>query len=125
MSSEEKIKKILLSVFDETRDVQATFLISQHGLPIMSASNSEIAADDEGLLAAMAAAVQGGVEQIESQFNFGRVSWTILQATNGWILFKSGPELILAFQASKGANLGLLEIIMEKKIEELSIFFEY
>ena len=49
---------------------------------------------------------------------------TMVQADSGWILFKSAPELILAFQTKKNANIGLLQIIMDKMIKELKLFFE-
>ena len=100
-----------------TRDVEASAVVSVDGLIMASALPSGM---DEDRVSAMSAAMLSLGERIAGELGRGYLDQVFIKGENGYVILMSvGEEAVLTVLTSKDAKLGLIFLDMRRAVEEL------
>ena len=114
--------ELLLNILKELEkssrgQVEASAIISTQGLPISSLNLGNV---DEGVVAAMAAAILAVSERATAELDRGQFNRVLVEGENGYIIIAgAGSEAILVVLANKKANLGYIFLIMTRLSTEI------
>ena len=114
----EEIKKLLRDLEIKTNGVEASAVISTQGLPICSAMPPEV---DEGVIAAMSAAILGVGERALEELVRGKMTRVLVEGGDGAIIImETGSGAILTVLAKKNTNLGLVFMVMKQAAKKIA-----
>nr|MDO8133712.1 roadblock/LC7 domain-containing protein [Candidatus Njordarchaeum guaymaensis] len=103
------IQKLLKSMEASTPGIEASALVSIQGLPIVTAMPQGV---DDGVIAAMSAAILGVSERAARELTRGRLEQILIQGDTGYIILRrAGEEAILAVMAKSDSNLGMIFLV--------------
>ncbi len=106
-----KIEEMLRDLGSNTLGIQATSLVSDLGLPIVSALPFDA---DEEIIAAMAAAIHNVSARSVRELKRGSLKQVSIEGENGYIILKGAGNFVLTVLADKSANLGMIFLVMNK-----------
>ena len=105
-----KIEEMLRDLGSNTPGIQATSLVSDLGLPIVSA----LPFDADEIIAAMAAAIHNVSARSVRELKRGSLKQVSIEGENGYIILKGTGNFVLTVLADKSANLGMIFLVMNK-----------
>ena len=89
--------------------IEASALVSAEGLPIVTAMPRGV---DDGVIAAMSAAILGTSERATKELMRGRLEQILIQGDTGYIILRrAGEEAILTVMAKSDSNLGMIFLV--------------
>jgi predicted regulator of Ras-like GTPase activity (Roadblock/LC7/MglB family) len=95
----------------ETDEIQGTSIVSVQGLPIVSLMDESI---NEGIVSAMAAAIQSVGERSADELKRGRLRRIMLDGEEGqMIMNQAGEHAILVTLVRKDASLGVIFMLID------------
>jgi predicted regulator of Ras-like GTPase activity (Roadblock/LC7/MglB family) len=113
LSSEsiDTIQKMLRSMETTAPGIEASALVSVEGLPIVTAMPRGV---DDGVVAAMSAAILGTSERAAKELTRGRLEQVLIQGDTGYVILRrAGEDAILAVMAKSDSNLGMILLVIK------------
>ena len=105
-----EIEQILKNL-GSTTNVQAAALVSDLGLPIVSALPFDA---DEEIIAAMSAAIHNVSVRSVVELQRGSLKQVLIEGDNGYIILKGAGSFVLTVLADPSANLGMIFMVINK-----------
>lgn len=116
MSRIEELNKTLSRLQASSSDIEACAVVSEDGLIIASSLPQAV---EEGMIAAMSAAMLSMGERISVELKRGNLEQLYVKGDNGFFLsMHAGPHAVLIAMARKDAKLGLIFFDLGKAAEE-------
>jgi predicted regulator of Ras-like GTPase activity (Roadblock/LC7/MglB family) len=111
----------ILHQMDQTPGIEASAVISDSGLPIVTLMPY---GHDEGIIAAMAAAISNVSYRAAQDLNRGHPKKILIDGEKGIIVMtdiftKSSNNVILIVLAESSSNLGLIFVVIRKAAEQI------
>lgn len=117
MSRMEDLNKALGNLQASSSDVEACAVVSEDGLIIASSLPQGV---EEGMIAAMSAAMLSMGERIAAELKRGELEQLYVKGANGYFLsMHAGQHAVLIAMARKDAKLGLIFFDLNKASEEI------
>ncbi|HUX98168.1 MAG TPA: roadblock/LC7 domain-containing protein [Candidatus Deferrimicrobium sp.] len=113
----------ILREMEQTPGIEASAVISDSGLPIVTLIPY---GHDEGIIAAMAAAISNVSYRAAQDLNRGNPKKILIEGEKGIIvmmdiLTKSSNSVILTVLAEPNSNLGLIFVVIRKAAEKIGL----
>ena len=112
-----KIAEILKDLGSNTPGIQASSLVSDLGLPIVSALPFDA---DEEIIAAMTAAIHNVSARSVSELKRGTLKQVTIEGDDGYIILKGAGNFVLAVLADKSSNLGMIFLVINKISKQIN-----
>ena len=114
----EELEGLLKAMADADPDVEASAIVRTDGL-VMAAALPKDA--DEGLIAAMSAALLNIGNRAVGELGRGELDKVIVSGTKGDTIMRGvGSEAVLSAITKPGANMGLVLVEMERTAEKIA-----
>ncbi|MFB0559879.1 MAG: roadblock/LC7 domain-containing protein [Candidatus Lokiarchaeia archaeon] len=114
----EELEGLLKSMQDTDPDVQASAIVRTDGLVMASALPKDA---DEGLIAAMSAALLNIGNRAVSELDRGELDKVIVSGTKGDTILRGvGSEAVLSAITKPGANMGLVLVEMKRTGDKIA-----
>jgi len=111
-----KIENLLKDLGTNTPGIQASALVSDLGLPIVSALPFDA---DEEIIAAMTAAIHNVSARSVVELKRGSLKQVSIEGEDGYIILKGAGNFVLTILADKSANLGMIFLVMNKVANQI------
>ncbi|MBD3230297.1 MAG: hypothetical protein GF329_19115 [Candidatus Lokiarchaeota archaeon] len=106
-----KIEQLLKDLASQTTGIQASALVSDLGLPIVSALPFKA---DEEIIAAMTAAIHNVSARSVVELKRGDLKQVLIEGEDGYLILKGAGQFVLSILADKSANLGMVFLVINK-----------
>jgi len=111
-----KVEELLKDLSTNTPGIQATALVSDLGLPIVSALPFDA---DEEIIAAMTAAIHNVSARSVIELKRGALKQVSIEGEDGYIILKGAGKFVLTVLAEKSANLGMVFLVLNKVANQI------